>query len=84
VRPRTDQAAGRVATSRHESLCLKEIRISDDLSKTGPQDRSRINLHEEHEVRYWTEVLGVSKAELEQAVKEAGSSVSALSAKLGK
>lgn len=58
--------------------------MSDDLSKRGPQDRSRINLHEEHEVRYWTETLGVSKSELEKAVKEVGPSVNAVKAKLGK
>lgn len=46
--------------------------MSDNLQKAGPQDRSRINVNEEWEVRYWTEALGVSKEQLEQAVKQVG------------
>jgi hypothetical protein len=46
--------------------------MSDDLNKRGQQDRIRINVHEEHEVRYWTETLKVSREELEQAVKAVG------------
>jgi hypothetical protein len=46
--------------------------MSDDLNKRGQQDRLRINAHEEHEVRYWTANLNVSRAELEQAVKAVG------------
>ena len=46
--------------------------MSDNLQKTGAQDRSRINVHEEWEVRHWTEALGVSKEELEKAVKQVG------------
>ena len=46
--------------------------MSDDLNKRGQHDRIRINVHEEHEVRYWTETLKVSREELEQAVKAVG------------
>ena len=46
--------------------------MSDNLQKSGPQDRSRINVHEEWEVRYWTEALGVSREALEKAVSEVG------------
>ncbi len=46
--------------------------MSDNLQKSGQQDRSRINVHEEWEVRYWTEALGVSRQELEQAVAAVG------------
>src|SRR5215831_2437777 len=35
--------------------------MSDDLSKRGPQDRSRINLLEPHEVQYWADKFNVSK-----------------------
>lgn len=52
--------------------------MSDNLQNRGPQDRSRINMHEKWEVQYWTKELGVSKEELERAVKEAGSSVNAV------
>ena len=48
--------------------------MPDDLSKRGGTDRSRIALGEEHEVRYWTEKLGVSREELERAVKAVGNS----------
>ena len=46
--------------------------MSDDKSKTGPADRSRINLSEDYEVRYWAEMLGVSKLELEATVEKVG------------
>ena len=52
--------------------------MSDNLQNRGPQDRARINLHEQHEVKYWTEALGVSKEELERAVKQAGNSAEAV------
>lgn len=48
--------------------------MSDDKSKRGSADRSRIALGEEHEVQYWTKELGVSKQELQEAVKSVGNS----------
>ena len=56
--------------------------MSDDKTNCGRQDRSRINLSEEYEVRYGTDKLGVSKAQLEEAVREVGSSVDAVEAGL--
>ena len=58
--------------------------MADDLNNRGQQDRTRINVHEEHEVRYWTEALGVSKEQLEAAVKEVGPLASAVRQRLGK
>jgi len=52
--------------------------MADDLKNRGPQDRSRIAMHEEHEVRYWTKALGVSKDELAMAVAKVGSSADAV------
>ncbi len=49
--------------------------MSDDKANRGPQDRSRISLIEEYEVRYWTEALGVSRERLEQLVRDHGDSV---------
>lgn len=46
--------------------------MSDDLSNRSAQDRLRVNVHEEHEVRYWTQELQVTEEELAAAVKEAG------------
>jgi hypothetical protein len=58
--------------------------MSDNLENRGQQDRSRINVHEEWEVRHWTEALGVSKEELERAVKAVGPSVNAVRQHLGR
>lgn len=52
--------------------------MADDLNNRGQQDRSRINVHEEHEVRYWTEALGVNRDQLERAVRQVGPSASAV------
>jgi len=52
--------------------------MSDNLQKAGQQDRSRINVHEEYEVRHWTEALGVTREELEKAVAEVGVSANAV------
>jgi hypothetical protein len=34
--------------------------MTDDLKHRGPPDPRRINVHEAHEVRYWTKALGVT------------------------
>lgn len=46
--------------------------MSDDLKNRGEQDRLRINVHEEHEVRYWTKELNITREQLESAVKAVG------------
>jgi len=51
--------------------------MSDDLSKKGVQDRSRINMNEPHEVSYWTEKFGVTKEELQKAINRAGTNSAA-------
>ncbi|WP_208278812.1 DUF3606 domain-containing protein [Massilia oculi] len=58
--------------------------MSDDLNKRGQQDRTRINMHEEHEVRYWTEALGVTREELQRAVDQVGVSAAAVREHLGR
>jgi Protein of unknown function (DUF3606) len=50
----------------------------DDLKKKGSQDRSKINMHEEHEVRYWTKELGVNKEQLQKLVDKVGNSAAAV------
>lgn len=50
----------------------------DDLSKRRQQDRSKINMHEAHEVQYWTKHLNVSKEELQRAVDKVGNAASAV------
>lgn len=58
--------------------------MSDDLKNRGQQDRLRVNVHEEHEVRYWTEKWGVSKEQLQKAVAEVGPMAVDVQKKLGK
>ena len=52
--------------------------MPDDLTNRGAQDRSRISITEEHEVQYWTKSLGVSREELERAVRSVGNSADAV------
>jgi hypothetical protein len=63
---------------------FKECIMADNLQSAGPQDRWQINVHEEWEVRYWTQELGVSKERLNEIVREVGTSVAAVRAKVGK
>jgi predicted RNA-binding protein YlqC (UPF0109 family) len=58
--------------------------VSDDKTKRGGQDRSRISLSEDYEVRYWTHELGVSKDELARVVAKVGNSADAVRKELGK
>jgi len=58
--------------------------MPDDLKQMGAQDRSRVNVNEPHEVRYWTERFGVSEDALRRAVAEVGVSVDAIAQHLGK
>lgn len=58
--------------------------MPDDKKNPGPQDRARINLSEDYEVRYWTEKFGVTREQLAEAVKKAGSSSAAVAHALGK
>lgn len=58
--------------------------MSDNLNNRGAQDRTRISLSEEHEVRYWTAALGVTVEELKRAVDKVGHSADAVRNELGK
>ncbi|MGN6530915.1 MAG: DUF3606 domain-containing protein [Ginsengibacter sp.] len=44
----------------------------DNKKDIGTRDRSRINLSEDYELSHWSEKFGISKAELRNAVKQAG------------
>ncbi|WP_419341110.1 DUF3606 domain-containing protein [Achromobacter sp. PD1] len=58
--------------------------MSDDLTNRGGQDRARINVNEDHELRYWTKELGVSEQRWKEAANAAGVSVEAVKKHLGK
>ena len=44
--------------------------MADDPSQRHSPDRDRINLSQQHEVRYWSQKFGVSEQELRDAVQE--------------
>ena len=46
--------------------------MADDLSRRDGQDRARINIHQEHEVRDWAARFGVTKEQLKAAVQAVG------------
>ena len=46
--------------------------MSDDTSKTGGQDRKRINLNQDYEVRDWAAKFGVTEERLRDAVHAVG------------
>jgi uncharacterized protein DUF3606 len=50
----------------------------DDLKKRGPQDRGKISMHEDYEVKYWAKELGVSREELQKTVDKVGNSAAAV------
>lgn len=50
----------------------------DNLTKRAQPDRSKINMGEAFEVKYWTHALGVSKEELQKAVDKVGNSAAAV------
>jgi Protein of unknown function (DUF3606) len=58
--------------------------MADNLGKRHPQDASRINIHEDWEVRYWTDKWRISRQELIDAIKQVGVQVSEVAKALGK
>jgi hypothetical protein len=65
------------------SAITQETTMADDLKQTG-QDRKRINLNEDYEVRDWTQSLGVTEDELRHAVAAVGDRADDVRAHLGK
>jgi hypothetical protein len=57
--------------------------MSDDPSNRGGQDKQRINLSQDYEVRYWTNKFGVTPDELRDAVDKVGDRASAVAQELG-
>ena len=55
----------------------------DSLTKKQQPDRSRINLHQPHEVKYWTHALKVSQDNCERPSDKVGDSAAAVRKELG-
>lgn len=52
--------------------------MADDPKDRGPADRTRINVHEAHELRYWSKALDVTEEQLRAAVAQVGVMVDAV------
>jgi hypothetical protein len=61
-----------------------EVRMIDDTTPRHPKDRRHIDLEEEEDVRYWTELFGVTEAELRDAVHTGGVQIDEVRSRLGK
>ncbi len=46
--------------------------MGDNLNIRGPQDPTKINIHETWEVEYWTKKWGITKQQLLDAVRAVG------------
>jgi len=57
--------------------------MSDDKTKRGSQDSSRINVNEDYERKYWAKELGVSEDRLRALVREHGPSVAKVRVAVG-
>jgi Protein of unknown function (DUF3606) len=57
--------------------------MTDSLTTREQPDRSKINMNQKHEVRYWTKHLNISKEQLQKAVDKVGSSAAAVRKELG-
>ncbi|OGA36642.1 MAG: DUF3606 domain-containing protein [Betaproteobacteria bacterium RIFCSPLOWO2_12_FULL_62_13b] len=49
--------------------------MADDTKQRHGQDRKRIDVDQDYELRYWTKELGVTEQELKQAVRAAGTQI---------
>ena len=58
------------------------MKMSDDKTKVGFQDRSQININEKYELEYWTKRFGVTVERLRSAVDKVGTSVKAVETEL--
>lgn len=57
--------------------------MADNRLKRAQPDRSLINMAEDHEVKYWTRHLDVSREALERAVEKVGNAAAAVRKELG-
>ena len=57
--------------------------VMDNLTRKDQRDRSKINMHEDFEVKYWTKELGVSKEQLQRAVNKVGNSAATVRKEIG-
>jgi hypothetical protein len=58
----------------HDPACLKKgaFTMSDDKNKSGGQDRQRINVHQDYELRDWARSLNTTPERIKEAVQAVG------------
>ena len=52
--------------------------MTDNLTAREQPDRSKINMNQIHEVRYWTKHFNISMEELLKAIEKVGNSAAAI------
>ena len=52
--------------------------MSDDLQHRGGQDRTRIDVHQDYELRDWARKFGVTRKQIKEAVQAVGNSAQAV------
>ena len=57
--------------------------MSDNRLNRGQSDRSKINMSEDYEVRYWAKELGITRDELQKVIDKVGDSIAAVRKELG-
>jgi len=55
----------------------------DGLTKRAQPDRSKINLQQPDELKYWSHALGVSKEKIRATIEKVGNSAAAVCKELG-
>ena len=58
--------------------------MADDKSNSGGQDRKRINVHEDYELRDWSKSLNTTPEKLKEAVQAVGDQVEKVREFLGR
>jgi hypothetical protein len=56
----------------HFSVDMRTDSMSDNPHMTDYRDRDRINIHQDHQVRYWSKELGVTPEILKETVLKVG------------
>ena len=57
--------------------------MADNKTRRGQPDRSKINMSEDYEVKYWAKELGVTRDELQRIIDKVGNSAAAVRKELG-
>jgi hypothetical protein len=56
----------------HFPVDMRTVSMSDNPNITDYRDRDRINVHQDHELRYWSKELGVTPEILKDTVQKVG------------